>query len=168
MAQVVVRKSEPADVAAVTKIYQDEKVIAGTLQLPMPSEAMWQKRLENLDQYTYSFVAEVGQQLCGHLVFFVDSKPRRRHVASFGMGVLASVQGRGVGSALLAAAIDHADNWLNIQRIEMTVYTDNQAAIGLYKKFGFEIEGESKKYAFRNGQYVSAYHMARFRPENTD
>ncbi|PVZ68846.1 GNAT family N-acetyltransferase [Pelagibaculum spongiae] len=168
MAPVVIRKSEPADVSAVTKIYQDEKVIAGTLQLPIPSEAMWQKRLENLDQHAYSFVAEMDQQLCGHLAFFVDSKPRRRHVASFGMGVLEQFQGKGVGSALLAAAIDHADNWLNIQRIEITAYTDNQTAIGLYKKFGFEIEGESKKYAFRNGQYVSAYHMARFRPENMD
>ncbi|WP_346658261.1 hypothetical protein [Endozoicomonas sp. 4G] len=47
--------------------------------------------------------------------------------------------------------------------MELTVYIDNQAAIGLYKKFGFVIEGESVMYAFRNGEYVSAYHMARLK-----
>ena len=54
-----------------------------------------------------------------------------------------------------------ADNWLNLKRIEITVYVDNKRAIGLYKKFGFEVEGESKDYAFRNGKYVNAFHMAR-------
>ncbi|HGS4599259.1 TPA: GNAT family N-acetyltransferase, partial [Vibrio cholerae] len=79
----------------------------------------------------------------------------------FGMGVKDDVQGLGVGSALLKTVIDLADNWLNLKRIELTVYVDNERAINLYKKFGFVIEGESKDYAFRNGSYVDVYHMAR-------
>ncbi|EPR3746035.1 GNAT family N-acetyltransferase, partial [Escherichia coli] len=31
----------------------------------------------------------------------------------------------------------------------------------VYKKFGFHIEGTGKNYAFRNGEYVDAYYMAR-------
>ncbi len=58
-----------------------------------------------------------------------------------------TVQGLGVGRALLKTVIDLADNWLNLKRIELTVYVDNERAINLYKKFGFEIEGESKAYA---------------------
>ncbi len=58
--------------------------------------------------------------------------------------------------------IDLADNRLNLERIELTVYIDNERAISLDKKFGFEIEGESKDYAFRNGKYVDVYHMAHF------
>jgi putative acetyltransferase len=46
------------------------------------------------------------------------------------------------------------------------VYTDNEPAVRLYKKFGFEIEGTLKKYAYRDGEYVDVYAMARFRPEN--
>ncbi|MBF4242980.1 GNAT family N-acetyltransferase, partial [Vibrio anguillarum] len=82
-------------------------------------------------------------------------------VGTFGMGVKDDVQCLGVGSALLKTVIDLADNWLNLKRIELTVYVDNERAINLYKKFGFEIEGESKAYAFRNGSYVDVYHMAR-------
>ena len=59
--------------------------------------------------------------------------------------------------------LDLADNWLNIRRIELTVYSDNEAAVALYKKMGFVIEGEGKDFAFRNGRYVDAYYMARIR-----
>lgn len=57
--------------------------------------------------------------------------------------------------------IDLCDNWLNVKRIELNVYVDNHAAIALYKKFGFQIEGELVEYAFRHGEYVNAYQMAR-------
>ncbi|MFU7507526.1 GNAT family N-acetyltransferase [Vibrio cholerae] len=89
------------------------------------------------------------------------TNPRRRHVGTFGMGVKDDVQGLGVGSALLKTVIDLAANWLNLNRIALPVYVDNERAINLYKKFGFVIEGESKAYAFRNGSYVDVYHMAR-------
>ena len=77
------------------------------------------------------------------------------------MGVRATARRIGVGSALLAAAIDLCEKWMNICRIEIEVYTDNEAAIALYKKHGFVIEGTCRKYAFRNGMYVDAYIMAR-------
>jgi hypothetical protein len=37
----------------------------------------------------------------------------------------------------------------------------NAAAIALYEKFGFEMEGTHRRYAFRDGAYVDAYSMAR-------
>jgi putative acetyltransferase len=43
------------------------------------------------------------------------------------------------------------------------VYTDNGAGVALYKKFGFEVEGTHRRYAFRNGAYVDAYSMARLK-----
>ncbi len=77
------------------------------------------------------------------------------------MGVKASARNMGVGSALLSAAIDLCENWMNVSRIEIEVYTDNEAAIALYKKHGFVIEGTCRKYAFRDGKYVDAHIMAR-------
>ena len=56
-----------------------------------------------------------------------------------------------------------ADGWLNVIRLELTVYTDNQRAIALYRKFGFETEGTHKAYALRAGRYVDALAMARIR-----
>ena len=70
-------------------------------------------------------------------------------------------KGKGIGSALMKAVIEMADNWLNLKRLELEVYTDNTAAIKLYEKFGFEIEGTLRKHAFRAGKYVDSYAMAR-------
>jgi putative acetyltransferase len=81
------------------------------------------------------------------------------------MSVRDDWQGKGAGSALLQAAIELAERWLNVSRMELQVYTDNQPAIALYKKFGFVIEGTLRKMAFRDGEYVDAYAMARLRPE---
>ena len=71
--------------------------------------------------------------------------------------------GKGVGTAMMRAVIDLADKWLNLARIELTVFTDNESAIALYRKFGFEIEGTHRKYAFRDGEFVDAYAMARIK-----
>jgi putative acetyltransferase len=85
-------------------------------------------------------------------------------VGDVGMAVRDDRQGRGVGTALLRAAIELADGWLNYQRLELWVYTDNLAALHLYRKFGFAIEGTCRAYAFRDGTYVDAYAMARLHP----
>ena len=81
------------------------------------------------------------------------------------MAVRDDWQGRGAGSALLQAAVDFADKWLNLSRLELDVYTDNQPAIALYKKFGFVIEGTHHRFAYRDGGYVDAYMMARLRQD---
>lgn len=158
---VEVRRAEGADGRAIKEIYECKNAYSSTLQLPFPSVGLWENRMSNIPDNVYAYVALLGGEIVGNLGFEICVNPRRRHVASFGMGVKDNVQNKGVGSALLATVIDLADNWLNIKRIEITVFVDNERAISLYKKFGFEIEGESKFYAFRNGEYVSAYHMAR-------
>ena len=79
------------------------------------------------------------------------------------MAVRDDWQGQGIGSALLEAALDLADNWLGVTRVDLQVYTDNQAGIALYEKFGFEIEGTHYRYVLRAGEYVDAYSMARLR-----
>lgn len=158
---VEIRRAEPSDARAIKQIYECKNAYSSTLQLPHPSLTLWEKRTTDVPDNVFVYVALVDGEIVGNLGFEVCTSPRRRHVASLGMGVKDDVQGRGVGSALLATVIDLADNWLNLKRIELTVYSDNDRAINLYKKFGFAIEGESKAYAFRNGEYVSAYHMAR-------
>ena len=89
------------------------------------------------------------------------SNPRRRHACNIGMIVCESARGQGVGDALLSAFIDLACNWMGIKRIELEVYTDNAAALALYKKHGFTIEGTAKNYALKDGILVDAYLMAK-------
>ena len=64
----------------------------------------------------------------------------------------------------MAAMCDYADHWAGVLRLELTVYTDNEAAIALYRKFGFEIEGTHRAYAMRDGAYADVLAMARLHP----
>jgi L-phenylalanine/L-methionine N-acetyltransferase len=95
-----------------------------------------------------------------HLVLMVYANPKTRHSGHFGMAVPDDWQGKGVGTELLKAALDLADNWLGLTRLDLRAYVDNAAAIALYEKFGFEREGTHGRFAFRGGEYVDAHVMA--------
>jgi putative acetyltransferase len=162
MAQVSVRHAEPEDYEALHRIFSGPKAVAGTLQLPFPSAEAWRKRLAEPPEGLYSLVACVEGEVVGSLGLETSpTRLRMRHVGSIGMAVRDDWQGKGIGTALMEAALDLADNWLNLERIELRVYVDNSVAVALYKRFGFEIEGTHRRLAFRNGEYVDAYSMAR-------
>jgi len=162
---ITIRRGNVDDAEAIRATFATPRAMAGTLQLPYPTADMWRKRIAENAVDDYLLVAEVAGKVVGNLGLHVASRsPRRRHAASIGMSVHDDWQRRGVGSALMAAAVDIADNWLNYRRVELTVYTDNTAALALYRKFGFEVEGTHRDYAFRDGRYIDAYAMARLRP----
>ncbi|WP_296207017.1 GNAT family N-acetyltransferase [Psychrobacter sp. UBA3480] len=161
--KIEIRHAEPEDAEALQAIHTDDAVYANTLQLPMPSKTLWRKRLADIPDNMHILVAAIGNEVVGVLGLETMISKRRRHVASFGVSVKATSQGKGVGRALITAALDLADNWLDIRRIEITAYTDNTGAIALYKSLGFLIEGEMVDYAYRNGEYVNVYQMARVR-----
>jgi len=159
-----IRRSEPGDYVAVHRLFTMPRVIWGTLQVPYPSVEMWRKRLAEPPEGLYSLVACVEADVVGQLgLHTFPSHPRRRHVGQLGMAVRDDWQGKGVGTALMQAAIDLAENWLNLSRLELEVYTDNEPAIRLYKKFGFTIEGTLARFAYRDGCFVDTYTMARLR-----
>ena len=155
-----IRHSHDADIEFIYQLYSQRSCYAGTLQHPYPSLNYWQKRLQNLSDNCYSLVAELDGKVVGQIGMEVCERPRRKHVANMGMAVCESVRGQGIGSELVKSIVDLAHNWLAVTRIELEVYTDNQAAIALYQRHGFVIEGEAKDYAFRDGHYVNAYLMA--------
>lgn len=161
---VTIRRATPDDYLAFHRILSDPKVIWGTLQLPYSSPEIWRKRLAEPIEGMYHLLACVAEDVVGEISLETfPQRPRRKHVGAVGMAVRVDWQGRGIGSALLQAAVDLSDNWLNLLRLELEVFTDNEAAVHLYKKFGFEVEGVKKLYAFRGGQYVDVYAMARLR-----
>ncbi len=66
-----------------------------------------------------------------------------RHWCSLDMWVLPPARGLGLGSALLDAALDWARTE-NFQKSVVEVFSSNQAAIELFLKFGFAVEGRQK------------------------
>ena len=159
-----VRRAEPDDYKSIHQIWAGPKAVWGTLQLPFPSAELWRKRFAEPPEGTFNLLACVENEIVGQLgLHTFPNHPRRRHAGQIGMAVRDDWHGKGAGSALMGAAVDLADKWLNLTRLELDVYTDNEPAIRLYKKFGFLIEGTLVNYAYRDGQYVDTYTMARLR-----
>lgn len=156
----------PADAEAVARIFAGPRVVAGTLQLPFPSLEIWRKRLNQPEPGLVSLVAGVRGEPVGLIgIHGQPELPRKRHVAMIGMAVRDDWQGRGIGSALMQAAMDLADNWLQIVRTELQVFPDNAPAIRLYQRHGFEVEGTMRQAAFRDGKLEDVLMMARLRPD---
>jgi RimJ/RimL family protein N-acetyltransferase len=86
----------------------------------------------------------------------------QRHSGTLGMGVIAARRGRGIGRALLEAALARADE-VGLTRVELRVRTDNAAAIRLYERCGFEVEGTCRRYLVHEGRAHDALIMARLR-----
>ena len=162
--EITVRHAEPSDAETMHRIMSGPKAAAGTLQLPLQPAEVWRKRLAEPPEGLFLLAACVEGEVVGNLSLHTSpNRPRIRHTGSIGMAVRDDWQGKGVGTALMEAALYLADNWLNLSRVELTVYTDNAAGIALYEKFGFEREGTHRRYAFRDGGFVDAYSMARVR-----
>jgi putative acetyltransferase len=162
---IQIRRAEPDDYLAVYEMFKSPEVYGGTLQLPYPSRELWRKRIAEAADGIYNLVAVVGDHVVGMLsVETFPNRPRRLHAGRIGISVHHEWQGKGVGTALMAAGIDLADNWLNLTRLELEVYSDNEAAIHLYERFGFVYEGTLRQHAFRDGMYVDSNMMGRLRP----
>jgi RimJ/RimL family protein N-acetyltransferase len=81
-------------------------------------------------------------------------------VSSLGMWVAPAHRGRGGGRMLMEAAL--AERPEDIHKIELEVWPDNEAAIALYRKLGFEEEGLRRDhYRRRDGTLRSSLIMAR-------
>lgn len=160
---LAIRALEPSDWQEIAALTELPNVRWGTLRLPFTSKEQWRKMMENPSEQRTAIVAVFEGRIIGS-AGIQQHKGRRRHAGEVGMSVHDDFHGRGIGAALMAALIDVADNWLDLKRLELTVYVDNAPAIRLYQKFGFEVEGTRRGDAFRAGQYVDSFAMARLRP----
>jgi putative acetyltransferase len=163
LSDVIVRRCEPEDYEAVYRVYSSPNAMAGTIGVPFSSAHEVRDELARETDGSFPLVACAGDEVVGQLTLTVYMNPRTRHSGHFGIAVRDDWQGRGVGTTLMEACLDLADNWLNLSRLDLRVYVDNTPAVALYEKFGFEIEGTHKRFAYRDGEYVDAHVMARLR-----
>lgn len=161
---IVIRAAAAQDFERIAEIFDHPEVNEQSGLQPHLGMERVTKLLQGYGDNLVLLVAVVDDRVEGYVSLFLSSKPRQKHVASLGMAVHPDSHGKGIGSRLLREAIDMSDNWLNIVRLELDVYTDNEVGIGLYTKLGFEIEGESKMAAFKQGRYIGLYKMARISP----
>lgn len=84
---------------------------------------------------------------------------RLQHRAGFGISIKRSHWGMGIGSAILDAVIESAKA-AHYEQLELDVVAENDRAISLYKKFGFQIFGTHEKaFRYRDGSYATVHLM---------
>jgi len=102
-----------------------------------------------------TLVAVDGDEIVGSI--HVDAS--RHGFGEIGMAVARAWRGRGVGSALLAAAIDDARE-RGLHKLSLSVFAHNAAGIALYRKYGFVEEGRRvKQYRRQSGELWDAVDM---------
>lgn len=161
--EIKIRGGSNDDWEAYHTIWSQPSVYWGTMQIPYPSADWNRERIQERPPARFwPLVAEVDGQVVGNSGLRRDEH-NRSHVGHIGMMVHTDYQGMGIGSAVMEAVMDLAENWLGLSRMQLEAYTDNERAIRLYQKYGFETEGVCRAFSYRDGQYVNAIVMGRVR-----
>lgn len=156
--EVVVRPGREKDLDAVVDLVVEVAAEGRWLgsEMPVDRHRRHRRLREALhDQRTAVLVAEADGSIVGELEIEVAGYG----VADLGMLVTGAWRGRGVGTALLRSGIQWARG-AGAHKVALQVWPHNDAAIGLYEKFGFQREGLLRRhYRRRNGELWDAIVM---------
>lgn len=156
---------EPGDFRAVHGLCSRPEVAFWLGGHPADPPELWQKRLADPDPRRALRVgARLQNRLVGMIVLDLATSRRTQHCARLWMAVDPEHQRRGIGQRLVDAALEAADRWLALDRVELNTFSDNEPAIRLYARSGFVVEAEQKLDMLRGGLFVTSLLMARIRP----
>ncbi|MBO0451478.1 MULTISPECIES: GNAT family N-acetyltransferase [Enterococcus] len=105
------------------------------------------------------FLAVADNQIVGIGTITSSHKVKARHCGELGIVVTEKFQGQGIGSELIRRLLDWSKTNGITTKIQLDTRKDNSMAVELYKKFGFQIEGELKNTTLIDGQYYHLYVM---------
>ena len=159
---VTIRPIREDDAPAIWAIARQQDGIETILALPSDRLQTRVETLQGLTSDDHWFVAEVEGAVVG-LAGLGVGKGRLRHSGHIFLFIARERQGQGVGSRLLEALLDVADNWLLLRRVELTVFAGNDRAKALYERHGFVVEGLRKLSVISEGTLHDEYLMARYR-----
>jgi RimJ/RimL family protein N-acetyltransferase len=168
-AEVVIRSATKNDASAILDL---SKSVIGEEVYQLTSGAEFKMTIDAEEKWIEShltnpsriiLVAQVNSKVVGMLDFSNGHRQRIAHTGEFGMSVEKGYRDQGIGSLLLQVLIEWAAQNKTIEKIGLNVHSDNDRAIALYKKMGFEIEGVRKRdLKYGEGQYVDTTVMGRF------
>jgi putative acetyltransferase len=162
--ELYIRAVNDQDHEAIHTILTSPQVAAGSMRVPFSPFQQTRDRL-TVRPGVYQIVAEHGRQVVGFGELITHPEEARyRHVGEINMvATHPEWVSRGIGRAIAGALVDLADDWLNLTRLSLIVFTANAHAIRLYESLGFVIEGTMPRLAFGAGGWLDAHLMGRLR-----
>lgn len=101
----------------------------------------------------------IEDKMVGQLSFSGGARPRIKHTGEFGVSVLKTYWGLGIGTALINYMIKWAEDSGTIRKINLGVRGDNQGAICLYQSLNFVYEGTRTREFFVDGKFYDSIQM---------
>lgn len=160
-----VRRAEPGDAEALVELARAVTAEPGRWLL---SEGGWRavgeerrylRAARRSDDVAVFLAQGPAGEVVGRLSLARDPHPASAHVADLGLMVAAAHRRRGVGRALLEAAVGWART-RGVRKLELHVFPHNEGAIALYERFGFRREGVRRAHYRRSDGFVDAILMA--------
>lgn len=142
-----------AEPSAFASSYEDE--------LAFPDE-VWIARITSAFERdgNMAFFAEVDSKLVGIAGAQWASKAKLRHVAEvYGVYVSPAQRGKGAAYCLMQRLLDGLRALDQIEKVNLTVNSELRAAIRLYEKLGFAINGTARRELKVNGRSYDLHHM---------
>jgi RimJ/RimL family protein N-acetyltransferase len=160
---VIVRPAEPGDAAALVALAnavsaEPEAWLISTGWRGVAEERRFLRAVRRHPDAAV-YVAELDGELVGRLSLARDQHPASGHVADLGLMVDVGHRRRGIGRALMDAAVEWAQQH-GISKLELHVFPWNEPAIALYESLGYVKEGYRKNHYLRDGAYADAVLMA--------
>ncbi len=165
--EIHVRKATDQDAVKLAKLLEEvdrtsEYMLweAGERKITAEKQSRFIAEVNQSDNSTI-LVAEQDEALVGYLFAIGGRAKRNKHSAYLVIGISQNHRGKGIGTKLFEALERWAENH-HIRRLELTVVIENDAAIRLYKKFGFEIEGTKRNSLYIKGKFMDEYYMSKW------
>ncbi len=167
MGPFIIREAVPADAPGMIEFMDrltsdpeaDIILEPGEFNMTVEQEQEFVRRMAVADN-CLCLVAEADGGVVGVLTCQGGRRRAVRHCTELGVSVDREWRNRGIGTALLQRAVDWARASEVVRRMQLYVFVRNEAAIRLYRKMGFEIEGRREAPVYRGGRYLDDYVMA--------
>ena len=132
----------------------------GILLTSEEMEVFLNKQASSDNQIT--LLAFLNDKIAGIVNITADQRKRVRHIGDLFIVIGKRYWNNGLGSLLLEEAIEWAQASGILRRLQLTVQTRNQAAVHLYQKHGFVIEGRQERGAYiEEGKFIDIYLMGK-------
>lgn len=161
MSPVVLRPATPADIPAITRIY-DHAVLSGTasFEIEPPDEAEMARRMKAVLDGNFPYiVAEIddenGKQVAGYAYASAyRTRPAYRFTVENSVYVSPDLHRRGIGKILLLKLIEDCTARGFRQMIAVIGDSNQAASIGVHKACGFEPAGNLKSIGWKFGKWL--------------